>query len=264
MKTIPQTVESKLLGTSGEIVHFFTTRVGGVSCGVASSLNMGFTDNDNNEKVLENRKLALENAGMPHERLINLKQIHSSTIVAITSNNSLISGGTIPKVAGEGDALITDIPGVPVMVLTADCVPVLLFDKHRKVIAAVHAGWRGTVAKIVSKTVERMTNQYGSNPSDIIAAIGPSIGACCYEVGVEVKDEAAARGIDVGQTFSTVDNRLFFDLWKANELQLVDSVVNKSSIDRLDICSKCNSHQFFSSRADAGNTGRTGSVIMLK
>ncbi len=260
---LPSFVKSELLETYSDISHFFTTRHGGVSTGCAASLNMGFTDNDVESHVASNRSLALSKNGMDNYSLVNLKQIHSDKIFII--NEKVVVGkGSATYVAGEGDALITNVSQQPIMVLTADCVPLLLFDTGRRVVAAVHAGWRGTVARITAKTVKKMIDVYGTSPGDIVAAIGPSIGVCCYEVGNEVEDKANQNLDNANELFVRDNGRLYFDLWEANVLQLISMGVPKSNIDNLKICSKCNHKEFFSSRADNGNTGRMGSVIMLK
>lgn len=259
----PKTVKSTLLSNEEAINHFFTTRTGGISSGVAASLNMGLTDNDLAENVISNRKTALEWEAMPFQSLVNLKQIHSDKIFIVTAQN-ILQQHTHPIVLGEGDALITNVPQLPIMVLTADCVPVLLFDKRNRVIAAIHAGWRGTVESITAKTVDKMKELFSTNPTDIIAAIGPSIGVCCYEIGIEVEDTANEKLHYANQLFVKEGDKTSFDLWKANKMQLRECGVPQSSIDNLRICSKCNHTMFFSSRADKGNTGRMGSVIMIK
>lgn len=259
----PKTVKSTLLSNNEAINHFFTTRTGGISSGVAASLNMGLTDNDLAENIISNRKSALESEAMPFQSLINLKQIHSDKIFIVTGQNTPQQHNN-PIVPGEGDALITNVPQLPIMVLTADCVPVLLFDKRNRVIAAIHAGWRGTVENITAKTVDKMKELFSTNPTDIIAAIGPSIGVCCYEIGIEVEDTANEKLHYANQLFVKEGDKTSFDLWKANKMQLRECGVPQSSIDNLRICSKCNHTMFFSSRADKGNTGRMGSVIMIK
>jgi len=151
-------------------------------------------------------------------------------------------------------------------VMVADCVPVILFDPVKKVSAVIHAGWRGTVKHITSNTVKTMTDRFGCDPADIIAGIGPSIGPCCYEVGEEVRTV-------VEQSFGTTRDYLVtknhsdkphFDLWYANHKQLTDSGVKPENIETSELCTRCNSQIFYSSRADKGITGRFAAGIFIK
>lgn len=150
------------------------------------------------------------------------------------------------------DALITDIEDVVLSILTADCVPVLLYDNEKKVIAAVHAGWKGTKAQIVSKTVQKMTEIYGSDPKDIIAGIAPSIGSCCYEVGKDV----AEHFFDTPEGFSSKGEKYMLDLPYINQQQLLDAGVKSDHIEMSHVCTACESEQFFSYRKEQGCSGR--------
>src|SRR5690348_1646975 len=160
------------------LIHAFSTRLGGISPLINEKvLNLGFTDWDSRENVLENRRRFQTAAGAVNLPLISLKQIHSDVIHVFDS---------APSESCRGDALITNRPGLLLAVQTADCVPVLLVDPKKRAIAAIHAGWRGTLARIVAKTIGAMQMYFASTPRDLLAAIGPCIGPCCYEVGTEV------------------------------------------------------------------------------
>lgn len=257
-------IKSTLLSCHPQITHFFSTRHDGYSCGAAESLNMGFTPEDDPRNTIRNRIKLLEQADMPFENLTTVNQVHGSRIVTITAQ--LVGAGRDkkPSTAGDADAMITNLPQVPIMVLTADCVPILLFDPVKKVVATIHAGWRGTVALITSKTIEAMHKIYNCQPSDILAAIGPSIGACCYEVGDEVVKAAEGSLPNAASCFKNINNRHHFDLWEANRQQLTEKEINNKNIDTLGLCTLCHQQHFFSSRANQGITGRLGACIMLR
>jgi hypothetical protein len=165
----------------------------------------------------------------------------------------------------QTDATITALPGICLMVMVADCVPVLLFDPVKRVSAVIHAGWRGTVHQITSNTIDTMVSHFGCNPADILAGIGPSIGPCCYEVGEDVKEF-------VLQSFGTTDgylvrqkhsSKIHFDLWYANHKQLAGKGVKPENIESSKLCTLCNSETFFSSRASGGITGRFAAGIYI-
>jgi hypothetical protein len=164
----------------------------------------------------------------------------------------------------RADALITKRNDIALAILLADCVPVLLYDPKKKVVAAIHAGWRGTVANITQATIIKMKEQFNCNPQDIIAGIGPSISVENYEVGPEVKE---AADLAMGEYHNTVINKngkLYFDLWKANKLQLLKSGLEDSNIEVSGICTYRNNETFFSARANKPITGRFAAVIKIK
>ena len=184
-------------------------------------------------------------AGIPSrfDNLATLKQVHSAACVP--------AGGRA-GVLGRGDALIEDMPGSVVAVKTADCVPILLVDERRRAVAAVHAGWKGTVARIVRCTVEAMRERFGTQPADLHAAIGPGIGKCCYEVGPEV---AAHFG---------VDGRGHVDLAEANRRQLIEAGVTPGRIYASNLCTMCRAEEFHSYRRDKEAAGRLYSFAGIK
>lgn len=257
-------IHSSLLQSQPTIVHFFSTRLHGFSTGVARSLNMGFTPEDQPRNTIANRKFLLNTINMPFENLTTVNQVHGCNIIEATEQLAGAGKDLKPSIAGAADALITNRPNIPIMVLTADCVPIILFDPRKKAIAAVHAGWRGTVARILEKTIAAMQLKYQSHPQDIVAAIGPSIGPCCYQVGNDVVERAMASLSKPESCITNIDNRYYFNLWEANRIQLLDNGVSTSNIDMLKLCTKCHCDLYFSSRANGGITGRMGACIMLR
>ena len=235
------------------ITHFVTTRIGGVSLPPYDSLNLGFGTRDNPEHVLENRKRLADSINVPLGSFVVAKQVHGDRIAVVTESDKGHGASNYETALDATDALITDIPGICLMVLLADCTPVLLYDPVKRVAAAVHAGWQSTAKQIGRKTVEVMRHSYGCRPEDIVAGIGPSIGACCYEVGHEVISQFEA---------GLVDELGHLDLWEANRRQLTEAGVLPEHIEVAGICTKCNAHRFFSERHMPG-TGRFGAGIML-
>jgi polyphenol oxidase len=176
---------------------------------------------------------------LSQEGMASLKQIHSASVLVATEREPV----------GEGDALLTATPGLRVSVRTADCYPILLADTKNRAVAAVHAGWRGTAGKIVVETLAKMRAEFGTSPSDIVAAIGPGIGLCCYQVGAEV-----------GRLFG-LEEAGRIDLAAANRRQLLDTSVEKSAIDVLGGCTFCDSSRFYSFRRDKADRSRMISYI---
>jgi polyphenol oxidase len=176
-------------------------------------------------------------------QLASLKQVHSSECVAANGRSGIL---------GEGDALLEDRPGSVVAVKTADCVPVLLVDDSHRAVAAVHAGWRGTAAGIVGKAVVAMRERFGSRASELFAAIGPSIGKCCYEVGPEVSAQFGLEG------------RAFLDLPEFNRRQLIDSGVTGERIFASNLCTQCRADEFHSFRRDREAAGRLYSFAGIR
>ena len=178
-------------------------------------------------------------APLSQEGMASLKQIHSARALAVEQAGC----------AGEGDALVTSSPGLLVSVRSADCYPILLADTKHRAVAAVHAGWRGTVAGVVVETVAKMRDQFGTSPADIVAAIGPGIGKCCYEVGAEV-----------GRLFG-LEGAGRIDLTAANRCQLIDAGVDEPRIDVLGGCTRCDAARFYSFRRENEQAGRMISYI---
>lgn len=245
----------------------FTTRLGGhSSCyGAARELNLQFTQQDDPALVTANRQaLAEALSGSPNTPLITLRQIHSDLIHRVRLEDAQ---RTEPL---EGDGLVTDVPEILIGIMTADCIPVLISDTRRKAVGAFHAGWRGTVARIVESGVKRMQQEFGSCPADLTAAIGTGIGSCCYTVGEELRQQFAAQFPYASELFSThrdpatQSTALHLDLAEANRRQLIAAGIPSSAIFLNGGCTHCRRDLFFSYRAEAGITGRLMSVIGIK
>ncbi len=244
------------------ILHFVTTRFGGISQPPYNSLNLGLHTADTSEHVLANRHLLAGETGIAPDKFLYASQVHSGDVKII--DQAAIESGVLlhnPRT----DATITNLAGICLMVMVADCVPLLLYDPVKKVVAVIHAGWRGTVQHITSNTIRKMADHFGSDPADIIAGVGPSIGPCCYEVGEEVRKV-------VNENFGTTHGYLVyhphspkphFDLWYANRKQLADLGIKTENIEISSLCTKCRQDIFFSSRASAGITGRFAAGIFI-
>lgn len=232
--------------------HGFATRNGGVSTGHFSSMNLGYNRGDIRENVKENYRLLGEYVGASMESLAYLQQVHSGLIHEAES----CQDGCMR----EGDALVTNVPGVPLACFYADCMPAFLYDPVKKAIAAVHSGWRGTAACILMRAVEKLQNSYGCNPQDIIAAVGPSIGACHMEVGPEVREQFLEIGF---QNVREERGSLYLDLWGTAKEQLMRSGLKEEHIHIAEICTYCEEDQYFSHRRDGEKRGNLCGIIEL-
>ena len=192
--------------------------------------------------------------------LINLtrnSQIHSSIVNKIDKENI---GQRV-----DGDALITNIKEVPLLILTADCVPVVIIDPKNKAIGVAHAGWRGTYDKIAQKTIDEMVKSYNTNPEDLVCVIGPSIGPCCYEVSKDLVEKFNINLANYDEKFDIIkDNKYYLDLWKINELTLKDCKVKEENIINLQICTNCNHEKFYSYRKHNKTSKRIGTMIQIR
>lgn len=186
-------------------------------------------------------------------------QTHSDTIKCITEKQTR-GWESLSDAIENCDALITDLKGVVLGILTADCVPILLYDKKKEVVAAVHAGWKGTKAQIAYKTVQKMIEEYGSRPEEIIAGIAPSIGRCCYEVGKEV----AEHFFDTPEAFTQKGEKYMLDLPFINKQQLLAAGLSEANIEMSHTCTACDVERFFSYRKEQGCSGRFMSIIGLQ
>jgi hypothetical protein len=258
----------------GWLLHGFSTRDGGVSQVYGgSTLNLGWTKEDDPASVAENRRrfLSAVSGQRPGSVLVGLKQIHSNTVRVVKKEDGALEGRLQTpegKAVFEGDGLITDVPGVLLAVGTADCVPVLVVDVAKKVVGAFHAGWRGTVSRIVERGVAKIQEEYGSRTTNLVAAIGPSIGPCCYTVGKEVWSEVGRQFEYAEELFTrasdTEETRL--NLWEANRRQLLNAGIAEINIVALGECTACarsrtGAPRYFSHRADHGNAGRMLNLI---
>jgi polyphenol oxidase len=274
--------------TLGWLIHGFSTRLGGGTTVYRQGkfdLNLGFTDSDDRETVAANRGLFVTAAseGKQILGLVTLRQIHSSLIRRVSAKDVRENG--MPAVL-KGDGLMTDEPGVLLGIQTADCIPVLVADRKQRAVAAFHAGWRGTLARIVENGVGRMRLEFGSRPEDLIASIGPGIGQCCYSIGEEVREQFESQFLYASDLFrevydsdpvrqkypmlfltarapghSDIGPSMHLDLAEANRRQLLAAGLRKGAIFLTGQCTGCRTDRFFSHRTERGFTGRMMSVI---
>jgi YfiH family protein len=253
-----------LLESYNEIAHFCTSREGGVSVGNYASFNLSPFTGDEELRFTENQQILCDKLGIDSAHLIIPFQTHGSEIREINQTFLELSTEEKHQYLSGVDAIVTQLPGICVGVTTADCVPLLFFDPMKQVVAAVHAGWRGTCAGIAGRTVRFMVDTYGSRPADILVAIGPSISAEVYEVGAEVVDEFKAAGFDLSEIIEIRNNAIFLNLWKANQQLLVKAGIQDNHIEIAGICTFTEHERFFSARRLGIKSGRLLSGIMLK
>ncbi len=256
-RTVPVVQHPLLAGIVG-LRHGFSERGGGVSPPPFAALNLGPRSGDAPVHVRENRRRFLDALGLVGLPLLAPQQVHSAVVSVHAVSRPLPADGVLP-----GDAVVTDARGVVLMVLAADCVPVLLCEPQAGVIAAVHAGWRGTAGAIASRAVAVMRERFACAPERIVAALGPAIGRCCYEVGPEVVAAVARVTPGSPEAFITVrpDGKALLDLVAANVAQLEAAGLRREHIGGVGLCTACQPHRFFSHRRDGEPTGRGGAAI---
>ena len=243
------------------VPHCFTTRLGGVSQGYLSSLNIGLHRGDDPENVRQNFQILADALGIVPEDFVLTKQIHSDIVVKVgrADRGKHMVEGASP----ECDALITNEPGVALVVFTADCTPILLHDPATGAVGAAHAGWRGTAMGIATKTLEAMVKEYGCNPGNIRAAIGPNIGFCCFETDRDVPDAmVAALGEDAKPFIRPNGEKYYVNLKEINALWLRKAGVEHIEIS--DACTVCRPDIYWSHRVTRGERGSQGAVIVCK
>jgi purine-nucleoside/S-methyl-5'-thioadenosine phosphorylase / adenosine deaminase len=267
------------------LVHAFSTRRGGASiCYGGNTLNLGLTQHDTKDNVERNRALFLRAVGAASDdgawSLVPLQQIHSSLVHKVDSAS---------RAPLSGDGLITNTPGLALAIRTADCVPVLVADVKHRAVGAFHAGWRGTVARVVEKGIGEMRRHFDSLPRDLRAVIGPSIRRCCYQVGAEVRAEFESQFSYADELFEEVFDanaihvrypllflnqrapghgeigpEIHLDLVEANKRQLQDAGIRTEHISVIEGCTACDTTRFFSHRAEFGQTGRMMAAIGIR
>lgn len=252
--------------------HGFSTRAGGVSraylpqlSGDGGELNLGFTPADLPENVRENRLRFIQMVtGGWATPLVAVRQVHSSVCAVLRAPETGFPADAIP----EADGIMTGQPGVLLAIQTADCIPVLVADRKRRVVAGFHAGWRGTVQRIVENGIALMREEFGCEPEDLVAAIGPGIGSCCYTVGEDVLRQFEANFAYAPELFVRDDKgvlaALRLDLTEANRRQLLDAGLAAASVATVGGCTACHPGLFYSHRASGGHAGRMMSVIGIR
>lgn len=250
------------LSGCGVVRHTFSTRFGGVSGGQYSTMNLSFNNGDTRENVEENYKRLCSAVGIETSHLVLSQQTHTNNVKIVTREDCG-TGYKKPPFC-DVDGLITNQTGVALVTQYADCTPLLFCDSKRRVIATSHAGWRGTALMIGKVTVEKMQSEFGCDPKDIIAAIGPCIGQCCYEVDAPVYNAFMKTGIINENVFIKIDSEHYMlDLKEANRQILVNSGILPENIDVADICTCCNSAEMHSHRATGGKRGNLAAIIEL-
>jgi YfiH family protein len=232
-----------------------TTRKGGFSRYPFDSFNLGLHVNDHHTSVMQNREKLTKRLGLASNHVIYMNQIHGSDVKIIDH---------IPEDVPTCDAMITNQHQVALAVLTADCVPLLFIDNQQYAIGAAHAGWRGTVAGIATKTIEAMQLNYGSKPQNIKVYIGPGIRECCYDVGSEVITEIKSKIPNCQNVIYTNNDKCMVNLQQANINLLIEAGVLAENISTATDCVCCMNDQYFSYRADNGQTGRLASLVWIK
>jgi polyphenol oxidase len=260
------------------LVHGFSTRSGGVSAtNNEKVLNLGAVEWDTRENVEENKRRFQAAVGASDLTSVSLHQIHSDVVRSFEAP---------PATQCKGDALATNRAGLLLGVRTADCAPILVVDPKKRVVAAIHAGWRGTLQRIVTKTIGQMQMEFGCRPQDLLAAIGPTIGGCCYEVGTEVASAFAAKFENASEFFDELrtgdepnplqwlnmmppghqppPNKVLLDLKKANRFQLVEAGIREENIFVTELCTSCDVGHLFSYRKEGSASGRLMAVVGIR
>lgn len=248
-----------------EVIHGFSCRLGGISKAPYATLDMGLHVGDSSEDVLANRKLFLSFLHIKSDRIVAAEQVHGNRVARV--GRSELGAGALyyATACKETDALITDVPGIPLFMCFADCVPLFFYDKEKHAIGLAHAGWKGTIASVAKETVQAMTTEFHTKPSDLLVGIGPSIGPCCFSVGEDVADAFRSYyGEDVHGILQEKEGKTHINLWEANRLQLKQAGVLPGNIFSSDTCTSCQHAWYYSYRADGGKTGRMGAVIALQ
>ena len=247
-------------GALSGAIHGFTTRHGGVSAGYLSSLNLGVHRGDDPENVRKNYEIIGAALGFDMADVVMTHQVHSDIVRRVGRENR--GEGLLRPVPCDCDGLITDQPGVILAVFSADCVPVLLFDPVGRAVGAVHAGWRGTAAGIVRRAVERMGTEFGTDPHDLRAAVGPCIGPCCFETGPEVPEAMlAALGSAAEECCRPDGEKYYVNLKELNRLWLLGLGVTQ--IDLCPDCTHCQPERYWSHRITGFDRGAQAGLIGL-
>lgn len=248
-----------------EVIHGFSTRLGGVSKGIYASMNLSFTRGDCEADVFENYRRLGAAIGFSPEDIVTSDQTHTTNVRVITAEDRG-NGITKPRQYTEVDGMITNVPGLVLATFYADCVPLYFVDPVHNAVGLSHSGWRGTAGKIGSVTVEKMKCEYGTAPEELYAAIGPSICQDCYEVSEDVIEEfrKAFREEQWKELYYAKENGKYqLNLWQANKLILLEAGIPESHISMPNLCTCCNPEFLFSHRASKGKRGNLGAFLGL-
>ncbi len=253
-----------MLAETGLVRHCFTTRMGGISRGIYGTMNLSFTRGDDPAAVQENYRRLAKALGVNCERFVFTDQTHTTNVRVVTDTDAG-KGLVRERDYSDVDGLITNVPGLVLSTFYADCVPLYFVDPKNHAIGLSHSGWRGTVGRMGKVTIEAMQQNYGTRPEDLICAIGPSICQDCYEVSADVADAFAAEFPEHVDKIliAKADGKYQLDLWKANELVLLETGVKKEQISCTNVCTCCNAASLFSHRATNGERGNLGAFLSL-
>ncbi len=245
-----------------QLTGFCTTRDGGMSKGLYGSFNQSPYSGDVPEHYLHNRQTLCNMIGITPEQLIIPYQTHDDRLLIVDEAFlSLTPDARAQRLKGV-DGLITRLNGICIGITTADCVPLTFYDQKQEIIAAVHAGWRGTCKRIAEKTITTLATHFGSRPEDVFVEIGPSISQANYQVGEELLLQFSANGFPVSRIFGRQDGKLYLDLWEANRWLLAACGIPPAHINIAGLCTYANHHRFFSARRLGIQSGRMLSGIM--
>ena len=240
------------------LTHAIFTRQGGFSQAPFDSLNLGSSVGDDPQAVRKNFEQVCQAINIRPAQTVSSHLVHGADTLVVDSHNQ-------ERFMGKADGLITGTPGIYLSMRFADCTPLIFFDPGQKAIGLTHAGWRGVMQNVAGATVEKMVEQLGCRPKNMMAVIGPSIGPCCYEVGPEVITAAIATFTDPETLFTRRNGKAdhaYFNMWEANRQQLAAAGVGQ--IIQTELCTACHTDQFFSHRAEKGRTGRFGVILGLE
>lgn len=255
-----------LLEETGCVRHGFSTRLGGVSEGIFGTMNLSFARGDREEAVRENFLRMAAALEVRPDSYVCSAQTHTTNVREVTEADAG-KGIVRERDYTDVDGLVTNVPGLCLATFYADCVPLFFVDPEKKAIGLAHSGWRGTVGKIGKATVEKMTERYGTNPEDIVAAIGPSICQDCYEVSGDVIGQfrsAYDEALWDALFYEKEDGKYQLDLWMANWYVLREAGIREEKIAVTNLCTCCNSELLFSHRASRGKRGNLGAFLSLK
>lgn len=257
------------LDATGIVRHLFTTRLGGKSTGAQESLNLSFTQGNEPDAVRENFARVAKTLGVTCDKLVFSMQTHTANVQKVGIGDA---GRGITKELGikDIDGMVTNEPGIVLSTFYADCVPLYFVDPVNKAIGLCHSGWRGTVGRIGKNIIELMQNEYGTNPADLVTAIGPSICQDCYEVSEDVamefeKEFASSCNLTNKSEllYKKENGKYQLNLWEANRIVLLDAGVSPENIALPQVCTCCNPNLFFSHRASNGKRGNLGAFLGL-
>lgn len=263
-RVIPQPLRSELLSSVPGVVHGLTHRIAGM--GNADG-NVGMSAPRDREDAWDMRQRWCEVIGIEARTMVLAGQLHGNDVLRVRAQDAGAGAWPGSEQAGYADAIITDAPDVALTTLHADCLPILMVDPERPAIAAVHAGWRGTVADIAGETVRAMRRAFGSDPADLLAFLGPAIGVCCNEIGPEVTAAWREQATDLGPlaelAVTQPGPKEHFDVPRANALLLQRAGVRPEHIEISPVCTKCSTDDWFSHRGHGPGAGRQASIISL-